>query len=117
MTGLLWKRHEKYFHQFIDLAQNSHYTLKFSNIINAVDYGVPQNRKRVFIFGIHEDLNNSTIKFPPKPTHHSPNSGVEPFGYQHHQSLKIFLAISKNDTSMNTSLVNSISPRRKDIIY
>ncbi|KGA23594.1 cytosine methyltransferase [Pectobacterium brasiliense] len=79
VTGLLWKRHEKYFHQFIDLAQNSHYTLKFSNIINAVDYGVPQNRKRVFIFGIHEDLNNSTIKFPPKPTHHSPNSGVEPF--------------------------------------
>ncbi|MEY7847508.1 DNA cytosine methyltransferase, partial [Klebsiella africana] len=54
VTGLLWKRHEKYLQQFITLAQNNHYILKFSNIINAVDYGVPQNRKRVFIFGIHE---------------------------------------------------------------
>lgn len=78
VTGLLWKRHEKYFQQFITLAQNNHYILKFSNIINAVDYGVPQNRKRVFIFGIHEDLDNSTIKFPPKPTHYSPTSGMEP---------------------------------------
>ncbi len=78
VTGLLWKRHEKYLQQFITLAQNNHYILKFSNIINAVDYGVPQNRKRVFIFGIHEDLDNSTIKFPPKPTHYSPTSGMEP---------------------------------------
>jgi len=78
VTGLLWKRHEKYLQQFITLAQNNHYILKFSNRINAVDYGVPQNRKRVFIFGIHEDLDNSTIKFPPKPTHYSPTSGMEP---------------------------------------
>ncbi len=40
VTGLLWKRHEKYLQQFITLAQNNHYILKFSNIINAVDYGV-----------------------------------------------------------------------------
>lgn len=78
VTGLLWKRHEKYLQQFITLAKNNHYVLKFSDIINAVDYGVPQNRKRVFIFGIHEDLDNSTIKFPPKPTHYSPVSGMEP---------------------------------------
>ncbi len=78
VTGLLWKRHEKYLHQFIELAQNNHYVLKFSNIINAVDYGVPQNRKRVFIFGIHEDLDTDSIIFPPEPTHFSPSSGKKP---------------------------------------
>lgn len=78
VTGLLWKRHEKHLKQFISLAQNNHYILKFNNVINAVDYGVPQNRKRVFIFGIHEDLDNSKIEFPPKPTHFSPGLGKEP---------------------------------------
>ncbi|MEN4567988.1 DNA cytosine methyltransferase [Pantoea agglomerans] len=79
VTGLLWKRHEKHLKQFINLAKNNHYILKFNNVINAVDYGVPQNRKRVFIFGIHEDLDSSTIEFPPKPTHHSPGLGKKPF--------------------------------------
>lgn len=78
VTGLLWKRHEKYLNKFIALAQDNNYVLKFCNIINAVDYGVPQNRKRVFIFGIHEDLDNKAIEFPPKPTHYSPSLGMEP---------------------------------------
>ncbi|HEK0624843.1 MULTISPECIES: DNA cytosine methyltransferase [Providencia] len=78
VAGLLWKRHEKYLQEFIKLAEENHYIIKFKEIINAVDYGVPQNRKRVFIFGIHEDLDDETITFPPEPTHYSRSSGKEP---------------------------------------
>lgn len=78
VTGLLWKRHEKYLKKFIKLAQDNHYILKFKDVINAVDYGVPQNRKRVFIYGIREDLDNESIVFPPEPTHFSPSSRKKP---------------------------------------
>ncbi|WP_233970355.1 DNA cytosine methyltransferase [Pectobacterium versatile] len=78
VAGLLWKRHEKYLHKFIELAEENHYVIKFKEIINAVDYGVPQNRKRVFIFGIHNDLDDESITFPPAPTHFSRSSGKEP---------------------------------------
>jgi DNA (cytosine-5)-methyltransferase 1 len=43
-------------------------------LLNAADYGVPQNRKRVLFFGIKKELKASIRKemfslFPPKPTH------------------------------------------------
>ena len=38
------------------------------SLLNAANYGVPQNRERVFILGIRKDL-NTNISFPPKPTH------------------------------------------------
>lgn len=78
VTGLLWKRHEKYLSNFIELAEKNNYIIKFKDIINAVDYGVPQNRKRVFILGIHKDLDYESIKFPSAQTHFSRSSGTKP---------------------------------------
>lgn len=40
-------------------------------ILNAADYGVPQMRMRLFIFGSRKDL-SIDINFPPKPTHADP---------------------------------------------
>ncbi|MCL1067449.1 DNA cytosine methyltransferase [Shewanella olleyana] len=37
-------------------------------LLNCADYGVPQTRMRVIIFGIRNDL-DVTINFPPNPTH------------------------------------------------
>jgi DNA (cytosine-5)-methyltransferase 1 len=37
-------------------------------VLNAADYGVPQRRERVFIFGIREDC-DTECPFPPKATH------------------------------------------------
>lgn len=47
------------------------------NILNAVDYGVPQNRKRIFIIGIRPGSSGvsddkALAAWPPKPTHFSP---------------------------------------------
>lgn len=64
--------------KFIALAENAGYVIKFRNIVNAKDYGVPQNRKRVFIYGLRKDLDCELIEFPPKPTHFSPNSTNKP---------------------------------------
>ena len=33
-------------------------------VLNAKDYGIPQNRERVFIISIRKDIDNGTFKFP-----------------------------------------------------
>jgi len=40
-------------------------------VLNAADYGVPQRRMRLIIFGIRDDLPSLNV-FPPKPTHFAP---------------------------------------------
>lgn len=74
VAGLLWKRHEDFLIKFISLAENAGYVIKFCSTVNAKDYGVPQNRKRVFIYGLRKDLDQDDISFPPNPTHFSPSS-------------------------------------------
>jgi DNA (cytosine-5)-methyltransferase 1 len=37
-------------------------------VLNAANYGIPQRRERVLIFGVRKDLDYS-IDFPPQPTH------------------------------------------------
>ncbi|MCG9723139.1 DNA cytosine methyltransferase [Shewanella sp. Isolate7] len=77
VTGLLWERHKDFLDKFISLAESTGYTIKFCGIINAKDYGVPQSRKRVFIYGLRSDL-DTEHEFPPQPTHFSPTSGKLP---------------------------------------
>ena len=43
-------------------------------VLNCADYGVPQTRQRLIIFGIREDVHTGTPVFPPKPTHHDPRT-------------------------------------------
>jgi len=74
VSGLLWQRHANYLKKFLNLAKSEGYEIQFCSVLNAKDYGIPQNRKRVFIYGVRSDLNFSDIKFPPEPTHFSPNS-------------------------------------------
>ncbi|WP_392340727.1 DNA cytosine methyltransferase [Moritella marina] len=78
VAGLLWNRHKDFLEAFISLAEGAGYVIKFCNIVNAKDYGVPQNRKRVFIYGLRKDLDSESIEFPPKPTHFSPNTKDTP---------------------------------------
>ncbi|EKO3685497.1 DNA cytosine methyltransferase [Vibrio metschnikovii] len=79
VAGLLWKRHKDFLDKFIALAEGEHYVIKFKEVLNAKDYGVPQNRKRVFILGVREDINKKhDFPFPPEPTHFSPSSKNSP---------------------------------------
>ncbi|EHK2863129.1 DNA cytosine methyltransferase [Vibrio parahaemolyticus] len=79
VAGLLWKRHKDFFERFISLAESAGYVIKFKSILNAKDYGVPQNRKRVFILGVRKDVDKKcNISFPPEQTHFSPSSKRSP---------------------------------------
>ncbi|MCJ2377889.1 DNA cytosine methyltransferase [Vibrio sp. ZSDZ34] len=78
VSGLLWKRHKPFLDKFIALAEQAGYVIKFCDVVNAKDYGIPQNRKRVFIFGIRQDLDSDDIVFPPSRTHFPPTSGARP---------------------------------------
>lgn len=73
VSGMLWKRHEKYVSNFYQLAKDAGYHVLDPIILNAKEYGVPQNRKRVFILGFRTTPSEHLI-WPPKPTHFSPTS-------------------------------------------
>lgn len=72
VPGLLWPRHAEYLETFKKAARRAGYILYGPKILNAQDYGVPQNRKRVFIVGIQRDINVTFIW--PKQTHFAPGS-------------------------------------------
>ena len=69
VAGMLWKRHEDYVTKFKALAKKHGYKLYGPQIINAKDYGVPQNRKRVFILGVDKKHYDGNISWPPNKTH------------------------------------------------
>jgi DNA (cytosine-5)-methyltransferase 1 len=73
VPGLLWPRHADYLENFYTMGKNANYNLFPPVILNACDFGVPQNRKRVFILGIDKER-PFEITWPPVPTHVAPNT-------------------------------------------
>lgn len=41
-------------------------------VVNAADYGVPQMRMRLIIFGVKKDISSEELAFPPEATHANP---------------------------------------------
>lgn len=72
VPGLLWPRHEKYLNNFLKLAKEHGYHVITGAplILNAKDYGVPQNRRRAFIFALRDDVSPDNLEWPPKATHY-----------------------------------------------
>ena len=63
VSGMLASRHQNALKNLKDLFSASGYKLSFA-LLNAADYGVPQDRKRVFFVGIRMD-GNFEFTFPP----------------------------------------------------
>ncbi len=61
---MVCKTHMDDFKEFVKRLENIGYSLTYS-ILNASDYNVPQDRKRVFLIGLRTDL-NLTYVFPEK---------------------------------------------------
>lgn len=73
VPGMLWERHASYVEAFYSLANQAGYDLAPPFVLNAKDYGVPQNRKRVFLLGRDRELFPTAIcDWPPPATHGSP---------------------------------------------
>ena len=64
VKNLLSKKHRHNFDSYLEIMEN----LGFQNyyqVLNAKDYGIPQNRERVFTISIRNDIGKEFI-FPPK---------------------------------------------------
>jgi DNA (cytosine-5)-methyltransferase 1 len=74
VPGLLWPKHKKFLDAFYDLADRADYGVMEPQTINAKDFGVPQNRRRVFILGYDSRRLSELTSWPPIATHASPDS-------------------------------------------
>lgn len=74
VPGLLWPKHKKFLDSFYDLAARANYGIHDPQIINARDFGVPQNRRRVFILGFDRKRLDGCETWPPKATHVAPGA-------------------------------------------
>lgn len=64
VPGMVSSKHIKSFNQFLGLFREAGYKVKYE-LLNAADFRIPQERLRVFIVGIRDDL-KSEFFFPTK---------------------------------------------------
>jgi len=62
VSGMLASRHSEALNNIKQMFTESEYTLYFK-MLNASDFGIPQDRKRIFFIGIRNDI-NTTFNFP-----------------------------------------------------
>lgn len=64
VKNIISKKHVHNFNNYINKMSELGYT-NYYQVLNAKDYGIPQNRERVFTVSIRNDLNKGYV-FPPK---------------------------------------------------
>lgn len=64
VKNLLSKKHRHNFDAYLETMERLGYT-NYYQVLNAKDYGIPQNRERVFTISIRNDV-DADFKFPPK---------------------------------------------------
>ncbi|MDR0912556.1 MAG: DNA cytosine methyltransferase [Methanobrevibacter sp.] len=64
VPGMVCKTHQDEFNKFVNSLKKLGYTTNYQ-VLNANDYNVPQDRKRVFIIGFSDKFDNE-FKFPAK---------------------------------------------------
>ena len=65
VSGILLERHKEAFQNILNEFKSLNYNVSYS-LLDANDFGVPQNRKRVIIIGYHKKMNKTF--FSPKLT-------------------------------------------------
>lgn len=63
VKNLTGKRFKNEFEMVLSDLDNAGYN-SYYQVLNAKNYGIPQNRERVFIISIRKDLDNGKFKFP-----------------------------------------------------
>ena len=64
VKNLLSKKHKHNFDNYLNYMNDLGYT-NYYQVLNAKDYGIPQNRERVFTISIRNDIDKKFV-FPPK---------------------------------------------------
>ncbi len=63
VSGILFQRHNEAFETILGLFKDAGYTVT-TDLVNAKNYGVPQDRKRVLIAGYRKDYFRTTFTLP-----------------------------------------------------
>ncbi len=63
VKGILNSNKGRDFELIMSLLSNAGYNVKYQ-LLNSINYGVPQSRERVYFVGIRKDLPHSNFKFP-----------------------------------------------------
>ncbi len=71
VRGILSLGEGKIFERILQDFSDAGYNVKFK-LFNTADYGVPQSRYRVFLFGTRKDMEVDSTAFPPSATHCDP---------------------------------------------
>jgi len=63
----LWKteKHRLFYDEMVNFLEKNNYSLT-DHLANALEYGVPQNRDRVMLFGVNHNILKKSINFTPK---------------------------------------------------
>lgn len=65
VKNILSKKHKHNFDSYIKIIEELGYN-NYYQILNAKDYGIPQNRERVYTISIRKDIDQYKFKFPQK---------------------------------------------------
>lgn len=65
VKNLLSKKHRHNFDSYLSIMESLGYN-NYYQVLNAKDYGIPQNRERVYTISIRKDIDKSNFKFPEK---------------------------------------------------
>ena len=65
VKNILSKKHRHNFDNYIKIMEQLGYD-NYYKVLNAKDYGIPQNRERIYTVSIRRDVNQYTFKFPQK---------------------------------------------------
>lgn len=67
VKNLLSKKHRHNFDSYLSIMESLGYN-NYYDVLNAKDYGIPQNRERVYTVSIRKDIDNGKFLFPEKET-------------------------------------------------
>ena len=65
VKNLLSEKHRHNFDNYISSMQEIGYN-SYYKVLNAKDYGIPQNRERIFTISVRQDIDTHSFKFPEK---------------------------------------------------
>ena len=65
VKNLLGKKHKHNFDNYLEIMDALGYN-NYYQVLNSKDYGIPQNRERVYTISIRKDIDNGTFTFPEK---------------------------------------------------
>lgn len=65
VKNLLSKKHIHNFNNYLEIMEKLNYN-SYYEVLNAKDFGIPQNRERIYTISIRKDIDMKTFKFPNK---------------------------------------------------